>query len=934
MFGVIESRRVNNFPPGAGMGAGGIHERSTTPPINLVPSALKPIDKGHHHPFNNLHLHHAHAGSGSQGLGVSRGAGPSRLSSTAPTTTGFHTSMLKALQEDSDDDNDDDDVDLDWSGGFGFSGQMGLVTSPTHAAASQMGSISLGTPGGVDGAGGLRGFPVSATSAVAAAVVVAAATAAATAASTAPTAVAAPTTDIRVMLASGNSTPVEVLRNQVVTSLTLKLKPNWMSKNQMGGVGSLMEGMTRKLLLADSTLPEIDELETLDTKDPSEYRNLMMRLCDLQYICIKAAVDVSETGEVEEREYWLPLDKTQTVAGLKRLISGADQLEPAESPKLLENGDTETDLSMVLAGRPLEDTHTLLEEGLTHNTVVHLFVKKDANITVKICGTKDLEVKLNANETAESLRAKLDALRPKGSSGLKPTSSHTQLFYGGQELKDGPLNLYGITDGATLELKPYTSPKGVTIPVNVSRARHSWNASASCASPWRAAGTGASAGAGAGLSVNSWGVSSNSLGMNSATMSGSPGMMSSVSDTSSSRTLDSPRGTPPYKCDAYGGRALACDADVKDSPTVYGSPDLARSFDAARLGLAMGNRPQLASGGTGGAYFLRGSDGETCAVFKPADEEPCARNNPRGRNVSGPGGEGLRKGTRVGEGASREVAAYVLDHAGFAGVPATSLASLCEMRRSPSGKDLGGGKLGSLQAFVRADAEAEEMGPALFPMHEVHKITQLDIRLANTDRNAGNILVQKGEGGSVHGMKLVPIDHGYALPHTLEDVCFEWEFWPQAKLPYSDATREYIAALDVEADVQLIREQGIELQPSSERVLRVCTTLLQRAAALGCCPADIAGMMSRPMPNRMSDLEKLTSRAASQAVAAVRAQDGLVVHLSAGGKGGGEGGGAGAGRSWDDLDSNDRAEMRFMVEYEALLDSYLEGFEPDMEMEY
>ena len=127
----------------------------------------------------------------------------------------------------------------------------------------------------------------------------------------------------------------------------------------------------------------------------------------------------------------------------------------------------------------------------------------------------------------------------------------------------------------------------------------------------------------------------------------------------------------------------------------------------------MGKRPQLASGGTGGAYFLRDRDGETCAVFKPADEEPCAKNNPRGNANTSANGEGLRKGTRVGEGASREVAAYVLDHGGFAGVPATSLAHLGEMRRSSSGKDLGG-KLGSLQAYVRADAEAEELGPGCF----------------------------------------------------------------------------------------------------------------------------------------------------------------------------------------------------------------------------
>ena len=64
-------------------------------------------------------------------------------------------------------------------------------------------------------------------------------------------------------------------------------------------------------------------------------------------------------------------------------------------------------------------------------------------------------------------------------------------------------------------------------------------------------------------------------------------------------------------------------------------------------------------------------------------------------------------------------------------------------------------------------------------------------------------------------MKLVPIEHGYALPHTLEDVCFEWEFWPQAKLPYSEEIREYVADIDVDAYIDLLREHGIELQPSS-----------------------------------------------------------------------------------------------------------------------
>src|SRR6056300_1392268 len=56
------------------------------------------------------------------------------------------------------------------------------------------------------------------------------------------------------------------------------------------------------------------------------------------------------------------------------------------------------------------------------------------------------------------------------------------------------------------------------------------------------------------------------------------------------------------------------------------------SFDMAREGLLAGVHPMLSSGGTGGAYFLKSAVGETVAVFKPADEEPLAKNNPRGNS--------------------------------------------------------------------------------------------------------------------------------------------------------------------------------------------------------------------------------------------------------------------------------------------------------------
>ena len=195
-------------------------------------------------------------------------------------------------------------------------------------------------------------------------------------------------------------------------------------------------------------------------------------------------------------------------------------------------------------------------------------------------------------------------------------------------------------------------------------------------------------------------------------------------------------------------------------------------------GLERGNEPIRSSDGTGGAYFMQDSSGlNYVSVFKPIDEEPMAVHNPRGLPLS-LDGEGLKKGTRVGEGAFREVAAYILDHPrdgprtfydekGFAGVPPTVMVK-CLHRgfNHPDGYEYGPKhvKSGSLQMFVKNDGSCEDMGPQAFPVDEVHKISVLDIRLANADRHAGNILVQKDGGGRI---VLIPIDHGYCLPENV-----------------------------------------------------------------------------------------------------------------------------------------------------------------------
>lgn len=73
-------------------------------------------------------------------------------------------------------------------------------------------------------------------------------------------------------------------------------------------------------------------------------------------------------------------------------------------------------------------------------------------------------------------------------------------------------------------------------------------------------------------------------------------------------------------------------------------------------------------------------------------------------------------------------------------------------------------KTGSLQEFAHSDGSAEDMSVSRFPTSAVHRLAILDIILLNGDRHEGNVLVQKKE----KGCKLVPIDHAYCLPRTLD----------------------------------------------------------------------------------------------------------------------------------------------------------------------
>lgn len=286
-------------------------------------------------------------------------------------------------------------------------------------------------------------------------------------------------------------------------------------------------------------------------------------------------------------------------------------------------------------------------------------------------------------------------------------------------------------------------------------------------------------------------------------------------------------------------------------------------------GLDNGNPPIRSSEGSGGAYLMQDSTGlEYVSVFKPIDEEPKAMNNPHGLPSSADG-EGLKRGTRVGQGAFREVAAYLLDHprngrrevsgeeVGFAGVPPTGLVNcLHKGFNQPKGVVA---KLGSLQKFMKNNGSCEDMGPGAFPVEEVHKISVLDIRLANADRHAGNILFSKDkETGRI---VLIPIDHGYCFPESFEDCTFDWLYWPQAMKPYSEDTVDYIRSLDAEEDIALLKSYGWDLPLECSRILRISTMLLKKGVERGMTPFAIGSIMCRETLNRESMIEEIVQEA-------------------------------------------------------------------------
>lgn len=331
--------------------------------------------------------------------------------------------------------------------------------------------------------------------------------------------------------------------------------------------------------------------------------------------------------------------------------------------------------------------------------------------------------------------------------------------------------------------------------------------------------------------------------------------------------------------------------EVYNTPCM--TPGASSLVGAVARAIQHGKEPQRSAEGLGGTYLIQDCADNTVAIFKPCDEEPMAPNNPNGFVGRSLGAPGLKPTVRVGEAAIREVAAYLLDKDGFANVPHTILARASHPSfhypQAPSALSSDTSylsrsfemdvqdreehlflKAGSLQEYVSHVCDTSEMGTSRYNTQNVHRIGIFDIRLYNTDRHAGNILVCQPptSGASNTGpssldsgqLELVPIDHGFCLPEALEPPYFEWLYWPQAMLPFDEEELQYIKCLDIEADKKLLRRTLPVLPEECLHTLEVTTLLLKKCAAAGLSLHEIGQVMSRPlvgMDKEQSELEKI-----------------------------------------------------------------------------
>ena len=301
------------------------------------------------------------------------------------------------------------------------------------------------------------------------------------------------------------------------------------------------------------------------------------------------------------------------------------------------------------------------------------------------------------------------------------------------------------------------------------------------------------------------------------------------------------RRLPPRLCDQKIARYIL---DLQECPEVA----------EARLALDRSVRPTLVSEGISGSYLLYNRQGRPWAVFKPEEQEPGMRANPKGFGDLKPFLDRIQ--IAPGTSFQRERAAYLLDRGHFSGVPLTTVAEMPRRFFIPQGSSPFA--RGSFQKFVPGCTHAWDHYQILpwplssadghrIPVHEIHKIAILDIRTLNSDRHLKNFLVDSH-------FQVYPIDHGFTFPGNASNLRFNWMNFNQSKEPFSPEELRYIEELDPDADIELLKREAPSLSAASLLRCKAAALLLKRCARRGLTAFQIGELMCGRRADFLSNL--------------------------------------------------------------------------------
>lgn len=269
----------------------------------------------------------------------------------------------------------------------------------------------------------------------------------------------------------------------------------------------------------------------------------------------------------------------------------------------------------------------------------------------------------------------------------------------------------------------------------------------------------------------------------------------------------------------------------------------------AEMAIATGGRPELSVKGTSGCYFVKDRNAKIIGVFKPKDEEPYGKLNPKwtkwmhklccpccfGRSclvpnqgyLSEAGASLVDRKLQLNIVPNTKVVKLASDTFNYNAIDrAMSRTKHSIMTKVPAvGKKfhrLGlPPKTGSFQLFVtgykdadfwlrKFDSEDLPVSTATKLQHLFERLVVLDYIIRNTDRGNDNWLIkyepastpkgdkEEGEWSLVENpdISIAAIDNGLAFPFKHPDEWraypYHWAWLPQAKVPFSEEIKELV----------------------------------------------------------------------------------------------------------------------------------------------